>query len=69
MQFSFVTFLVTLESIQYGVNHGHWHFVLSSPVRKYRKKYCSHFGAGVGFGVSISVGAAQMLKFFLLKLL
>ena len=29
--------------------------VFSSPVRKYRKSYCSHLGVGVG--------VAQMLKF------
>ena len=47
--------------------------VFSSPVRKYRKSYCSHPGVGVGVGV----GVAQMLKFlvkifmslYLLKLL
>ena len=33
------------------------YFILSSPVRKYRKSYCSHPG------VSVSVGVAQMLKF------
>ena len=31
--------------------------IFSSPVRKYRKSYCSHPGVGV------SVGVAQMLKF------
>ena len=47
--------------------------LFSSPVRKYRKSYCSHPGVGVGVGV----GVAQMLKFlvkvfmslYLLKLL
>ena len=45
--------------------------LFSSPVRKYRKSYCSHPG------VSVGVGVAQMLKFlvkvfmslYLLKLL
>ena len=49
--------------------------LFSSPVRKYRKRYCSDPGVGVGVGVS--VGVAQMLKFlvkvfmsiYLLKLL
>ena len=40
-------------------------FIFSSPVRKYRKSYCSHVGVGVsvGVGVGVGVGVAQMLKF------
>ena len=34
-----------------------FNMLFSSPVRKYRKSYCSHPGVGVG------VGVAQMLKF------
>ena len=43
--------------------------LFSSPVRKYRKSYCSHpgvgvgVGVGVGAGVGVGVGVAQMLKF------
>ena len=33
--------------------------IFSSPVRKYRKSYCSHPGVRIG----VSVGVAQMLKF------
>ena len=33
--------------------------IFSSPVRKYRKSYCSHFGVGL----SVGVGVALMLKF------
>ena len=33
--------------------------VFSSPVRKYRKSYCSH----PGVGVSVGVGVAQNVKF------
>ena len=47
--------------------------LFSSPVRKYRKSYCSHPGVGVGVGVAL----LKMLKFlvkvfmslYLLKLL
>ena len=39
-------------------------FVFSSPVRKYRKSYCSHPGVGVGVGVSVGVGVAQNVKVF-----
>ena len=35
----------------------------SSPVRKYRKSYCSHPGVGVSVDIGVSVGVAQMLKF------
>ena len=35
-------------------------FFVSSPVRKYRKSYCSHPGVGVG----VSVGVAQNVKVF-----
>ena len=35
--------------------------LFSSPVRKYRRSYLSHHGIGVG----VSVGAAQMLKFWI----
>ena len=35
--------------------------LFSSPVRKYRKSYCSH--PGVSVGVGIGDGVAQMLKF------
>ena len=40
--------------------------VFSSPVRKYRKSYCSHPGVGVGVsvGISVSVGVAQNVKVF-----
>ena len=34
-------------------------FIFSSPVRKYRKSYCSH----VGVGVIVGIGVALMLKF------
>ena len=34
--------------------------IFSSPVRKYRKSYCSHPGVGVG----VSVGFAQNVKVF-----
>ena len=37
--------------------------LFSSPVRKYRKSYCSHPGVSVGVGIHIRVGVAQMLKF------
>ena len=37
--------------------------VFSSPVRKYRKSYCSH--PGVGVGVRVRVRVAQMLKFLI----
>ena len=37
--------------------------VFSSPVRKYRKSYCSH--SGVGVGVRVRVRVAQMLKFLI----
>ena len=41
--------------------------LLSLPVRKYRKSYCSHPGIGVCIGdsicIGVSVGVAQMLKF------
>ena len=36
--------------------------VFSSPVRKYRKSYCSH--PGVGVSVSVGVGVAQNVKVF-----
>ena len=36
-------------------------FLFSSPVRKYRKSYCSHVGVGVG----VRVRVAQMLKFLI----
>ena len=35
--------------------------LFSSPVRKYRKSYCSH----PGVGVRVRVRVAQMLKFFI----
>ena len=38
-------------------------FIFSSPVRKYRKSYCSHPGVGVSVSVGVSVGVALMLKF------
>ena len=40
--------------------------LFSSPVRKYRKSYCSHPGVGVGVSVSVSVGVgvAQNVKVF-----
>ena len=42
--------------------------LISSPVRKYRKSYCSHPGVGVGVsfgvGVSVGVGVAQNVKVF-----
>ena len=40
--------------------------VFSSPVRKYRKSYCSHPGVGVGVsvGVGVGVGVAQNVKVF-----
>ena len=37
--------------------------VFSSPVRKYRKIYCSTPVVGVSVGVSVCVGVALMLKF------
>ena len=37
--------------------------LFSSPVRKYRKSYCSHPGVGVGVGVSVGVSIALKLKF------
>ena len=37
--------------------------VFSSPVRKYRKSYCSH--PGVCVRVRVRVHVAQMLKFFI----
>ena len=36
-----------------------FHMLISSPVRKYRKSYCSHLGVGV------RVRVAQMLKFLI----
>ena len=42
-------------------------FLFSSPVRKYRKSYCSH--PDVGVGVSVSVVVAQMFKSLWLKFL
>ena len=57
------------ETTQQNI-HQHF-FIFSSPVRKYRKNYCSHPGVGVGVSVGVSVcvsvgvgvGVAQMLKF------
>ena len=41
---------------------GFANLLFSSPVRKYRKSYCSH--PGVGVGVSVGVGVAQNVKIF-----
>ena len=38
--------------------------VFSSPVRKYRKSYCSHPGVSVSVSEGVSVGVAQNVKVF-----
>ena len=45
--------------------------VFSSPIRKFRKSYCCHFGVGVGVGVAqiVKVFGKVFISLYLLKLI
>ena len=62
MEFCFLLSVGTLKNAKTLLWALTGRFLFSSPVRKYRKSYCSHPGVGVSVGVG--VGVAQNVKVF-----